>query len=59
MDNIIQGVSAFEGQIFPGQRPMSQRPVRGGQSPKVRLIACADSRGSPAWIPGSAGAAPG
>jgi carbonic anhydrase len=50
VDNIIQGISAFRGQIFPGQRQMYQRLVRDGQSPKALIIACADSRVSPEHI---------
>ncbi len=50
MDNIIQGISTFRGQIFPGQRQMYQRLVRDGQSPKALIIACADSRVSPEHI---------
>ena len=50
MDNIIQGISTFKGQIFPGQQQMYQRLVRDGQSPKALIIACADSRVSPEHI---------
>lgn len=50
MDNIIQGISNFRGNIFPGQRRMYEKLVRDGQHPKALIIACADSRVSPEHI---------
>lgn len=50
MDVIIQGISAFRGNIFPGQQKMYQRLVRDGQHPQALIIACADSRVSPEHI---------
>ncbi|NEU11212.1 carbonic anhydrase [Methylobacterium sp. BTF04] len=50
MDNIIEGVSNFQGNVFPGQKAIYQRLVRDGQKPKALIIACADSRVSPEHI---------
>lgn len=50
MDNIIQGISDFQGKIFPGQQAMYRRLVEDGQQPKALIIACADSRVSPEHI---------
>ncbi len=50
MDTIIQGISTFRAQIFPGQRQMYEQLVRDGQHPNALIIACADSRVSPEHI---------
>ena len=50
VDNIIQGISNFRGNVFPGQKDMYRRLVRDGQQPKALIIACADSRVSPEHI---------
>ncbi|MFY9294971.1 MAG: carbonic anhydrase [Methylorubrum rhodinum] len=50
MDDIIQGISNFRGNIFPGQRQMYRQLVRDGQHPQALIIACADSRVSPEHI---------
>ncbi|GJE59195.1 carbonic anhydrase [Methylobacterium trifolii] len=50
MDNIFQGITAFQDKVFPGQQAMYQRLVRDGQQPKALIIACADSRVSPEHI---------
>ncbi|GEP00955.1 carbonic anhydrase [Methylobacterium haplocladii] len=50
MDNIIQGISNFRGNIFPGQQKVYEQLVRDGQQPSALIIACADSRVSPEHI---------
>ncbi len=50
MDDIIQGISNFRGNIFPGQQQMCRQLVRDGQHPQALIIACADSRVSPEHI---------
>ncbi|KOX44009.1 carbonic anhydrase [Streptomyces purpurogeneiscleroticus] len=50
MQTIIQGISNFRGNVFPGQQDMYRRLVRDGQQPKALIIACADSRVSPEHI---------
>ena len=50
MDSIIQGISTFRAQVFPGQRRMYEQLVRDGQHPNALIIACADSRVSPEHI---------
>lgn len=50
MDTIIQGISTFRAQVFPGQRRMYEQLVRDGQHPNALIIACADSRVSPEHI---------
>lgn len=50
MDTLVQGISAFQGQVFPDQEAMYRRLVRDGQQPQALFIACADSRVSPEHI---------
>lgn len=50
MQTIIQGISNFRGNVFPGQQDMYRRLVRDGQQPKALIIACADSRVAPEHI---------
>jgi carbonic anhydrase len=50
VDTIIQGITKFQGDVFPGQQRMYERLVRDGQQPKALIIACADSRVAPEHI---------
>jgi carbonic anhydrase len=50
MDNIIQGVSRFRCDVFPGQQALYQRLARDGQQPQALVISCADSRVVPELI---------
>jgi len=50
MNSLIQGIAAFQGHVFPGQRAMYQQLVRDGQHPSALIIGCADSRVSPEHI---------
>ncbi|RVU16599.1 carbonic anhydrase [Methylobacterium oryzihabitans] len=50
MDNIIQGISAFRGEVFPHQKGVYEHLGRNGQQPKALVISCADSRVVPEQI---------
>lgn len=50
IDDLIARARAFRSGSFERQQPLYRRLVREGQSPKIMMIACADSRVDPSVI---------
>lgn len=50
MQELIDGYRRFRGQVWPGLRDLYRVLAKGGQSPRVLVIACSDSRVDPAVI---------
>lgn len=50
IDELIARARAFRSGPFERQQPLYRRLVRDGQSPKIMMIACADSRVDPSVI---------
>lgn len=50
IDDLIARARAFHSGEFAQQQPLYQRLVREGQSPKILMIACSDSRVDPSVI---------
>lgn len=50
IDDLISRARAFRSDSFTRQQPLYEKLVREGQSPKVLMIACSDSRVDPSII---------
>jgi carbonic anhydrase len=50
MENIIDGLARFHGEVFPRQQALYRRLVHDGQQPQALIISCADSRVVPELI---------
>lgn len=50
MNDIMNGVTRFRAEVFPGQREVYERLARDGQSPQALIISCSDSRVVPELI---------
>ena len=49
MQSILDGISRFKQDVFPGKRGTFEA-LGAGQSPKVLLVTCSDSRIDPAMV---------
>ena len=49
MQSILDGIARFKQNVFPGKRGTFEA-LGGGQSPKILLVTCSDSRIDPAMI---------
>ena len=50
INSLIKGYQEFRKQYFSGNNPVFEELVRLGQTPKVLIIACSDSRVDPALV---------